>query len=441
MYLKGSRMSMSRRRKRSSPLRVLVLLVLVGGALYINQVVVPATPPLFIPTATPTRSPDFYIQDAEKLIQDGKITQAIEAYKEAVKANPNNPNIYVTLARWEVLYGQYDDAMENIQNALLLSPNHALAHAVRGWILGKQGEALEAEGEFKTALDADPNSALTYAFWAETLKDKIDAGDEDLNTRKLASDYSRKAVDLDNSLLEVRRARGLVLEVTGNYEEAVQEFQAAAKINDKLADLHIALGRNYKALGQYDQAVVELNEAITQRPDDAEPYAELARTYLTVGEFTKGAQLAEQAVEKDPTDPYTQGLLGTLYYKNQDFNLAIKALRLAVNGGLTDTGAKVEGIPLDKTISSLNLYVRYGLALANVGQCGEALQVAQKIMQTVPDDEDNMYNAQVMIDTCKQQADSPSATATPEANQTPEAETTLAIAPTSEADSTSVPAP
>ena len=76
----------------------------------------------------------------QALIQKGKINQAIETYKEAVKADPRNPAVYVTLARWQVLYGDYDGAMENVQNALLLNPNHALAHAVRGWILGKQGD-------------------------------------------------------------------------------------------------------------------------------------------------------------------------------------------------------------------------------------------------------------------------------------------------------------
>ena len=45
----------------------------------------------------------------------------------------------------------------------------------------------------------------------------------------------------------MHRARGLVLEVTGNYEEAIAEFEAAVAMNENLADLHMALGRNYKA--------------------------------------------------------------------------------------------------------------------------------------------------------------------------------------------------
>ncbi len=416
MYLRGSKWSMSRKPKRSSPLRLIVLIVLIAGAVYVNRVIVPETPPLFIPTATPTRSPESFLNEAGDLIQKGKINQAIETYKEAVKVDPRNPAVYVTLARWQVLYGDYPGAMENVQNALLLNPNHALALAVRGWIVGKQGDFLGGEAQLKDALELDPNSALAFAYLAEIYKDQLDAGKEDLNTRQQAIDASKKAVDLDGSLLEVHRARGLVLEVTGNYEVAIQEFEAAVAINQNLADLHMALGRNYRVTEQYDKAVAELNRAITLKPEDPEPYYELASTYLTLGEYAKGIQLAEQAIARNPTDPVLHAMLGTLNYRNKDYNEALKWLRRATNGGsyALDDGSivQVPGIPLDKSLLATNLWTRYGLSLAYTGACGEALQVSQKIGEVLADDENAMYNAQVMVDTCKQQAENPSSKAT-----------------------------
>ena len=421
MYLKGSKWSMQRRRKRINPFRILILLALVAGGLYINQVVVPATPPLFIPTPTPTRSPDSYISDAQAAIASGKINQAIETYKEAVKADPRNPAVYITLARWQVLYGDLAGALENVENALLLNANNAQAYAVRGWVLGKQGDYLAGEAELKKALDLDPNSALAYAYLAEIYKDKIDVGKEDFNTRDLAVDASRRALDLDSSLFEVHRARGLVLEVTGNYDEAIIEFEAAVGMVQNIADLHLALGRNYNAVGAYDKAVDQFNIAISYKPDAAEPYAALARTYLTVGEFAKGIQLAEQAVEKDPADPFNQSLLGTLLYRNGDYKASVKPLRLATKGGFTDDGRPVEGIPLDTNITSINLYSRYGLALANSGECGEALVVSQAIVDTIPDDENAVYNAELMVETCRELAENPvQETEEPAVEETPQ---------------------
>ena len=75
---------MTRRPKRRPNLfRIILLLILIGAALYINQVVVPATPPLFVPTATQTRSPESFINQAEELLNEGKLTQAADSYKEA----------------------------------------------------------------------------------------------------------------------------------------------------------------------------------------------------------------------------------------------------------------------------------------------------------------------------------------------------------------------
>lgn len=412
---------MSQRRKRSSPFRIILLGLLVVGALYVNQVVVPATPPFFVPTVTPTTAPETYLKDAEDLIAKGKINQAIEMYKAAVKADPRNPAIYVTLARWQVLYGDYEGAMENVENALLINPNHALAKAVRGWILGKEGDYLAGEGEISDSLDLDPNSALAYAYLSEIYLDRINVNQGDLNTLDKAINASKRAIELDPNLLEVRRARGLVLQNTTNHEEAIQEFEAAIQMNENLAELYVSLGISYRLTQQSDRAVDTFLRAIALRPDDAQPYAELAATYLNAGDFAKGAQYANEAVERAPDDPFYQGLLGTMYFKNYQYPEAVPPLRLAMRGGLTIDGVQVQPMALNPQDAASVAYLsRYGIALANIGQCGEALQISQELLQKIPGDENVAYNAQVMIDTCRDLAENPvEPSQVPEVTETP----------------------
>ncbi len=413
---------MSQRKRRSNPLRIIVLLVLVAGALYVNQVVVPATPPLFIPTATPTRAPESFLKDAEDLIAEGKINQAIETYKEAVKAEPDNPSIYITLSRWQVLYGEYDEAMENIENALLINPDNALAKAVRGWILGKQGDFLSGEVELEDAIKQDPNSALAYAYLAELYLDRISANQADLNTLDKAINASQTAKDKDPNLFEVRRVRGLVLQNTLNHDEAIQEFEAAITMNENLAELYVSLGVSYRMTDQTGRAQDAFLRAIALRPDDPDPYSELAATYLKAGEFSKGIQYAEEAVKRDPEDPYLYGLLGTMYFKVGQYNDAAYPLRLAMRGGVTPDGVQVEPMPLDEQDSASVAYIsRLGIALANLGQCSEALQIAQEMGNKLPTDENAAYNAQVMIDTCREFVENPppANTETPTETETP----------------------
>lgn len=413
MYLKGSKWTMQRKR-RSSPLRIVLLGLLVAAGFYINQVVVPTTQPFFIPTMTPTRSPDSFLKDAQDLIAKGKINQAIEMYKEAAKADPRNPAIYVTLARWQVLYGDYTGAMENVENALLINPNHALAKAVRGWILGKQGDFLAGETELESAITLDPNSALAYAYLAELYLDRINANQADLNTLDKAIQASKTAKEKDPTLLEVHRARGLVLQSTTNHEEAIQEFEAAIAMNQNLADLYILLGISYRLTDQAGKSQDALLRAIALRPDDSEPYSELASTYLKVGEFSKGIQYADEAVKRAPENPFLYGLLGTMYFKVGQYSESVLPLRMAMRGGITKDGVQVQPLPLNgQDAASVAYFSRFGIALAYIGQCGEALQVSQELLQKVPNDENAAYNAQVMVEKCQELADNPLPTGTP----------------------------
>jgi len=413
---------MNRKRKRANPLRLIILVALVGAALYVNQVVVPATPPLFVPTPTPTRSPDSFLADARQLSSEGKYDQAVQSYTQAIQSDPKNINTYIELARLQVLYNQYDQAIENVENAILLNDNNSLAHAVHGWAMGRKSDFQLGLVELDRAIQIDPGNALAYAYLAEVLAQQQTEGKGDLNTIDKATTASRKALDLNPNLMESHRARGLVLEVTGNYTDAISEFEQAVAMNGNLADLHLALGRNYKASDIYDKAVDQFARAIALKPDDPQPYVETALTYLKIGEYGKAAQYAQQAVQQKPDDPLLYGYLGTIFFRQDNYREAAGPLRLATRGGLTDAGVQVQGLPLDT--SSMYMYARYGISLAHLGQCNEALQISQTMMQAFPDDETNAINAQEMVNVCKEQANAPAATPT-----------------ASEGDSTATPAP
>jgi tetratricopeptide (TPR) repeat protein len=395
MYLRGNKWTMTRRpKRRASPWRIALLLILIGGALYVNQVVVPATPPLFVATVTPTRSPESFVNQAEQYYQEGKLAQAVEAYQDAVVADPNNPANYVTLARLQVFNGQYDDAILNAQNALLKNPNNPMAHALEGWAMGFKGEYLEAEATLKKALELDPNNALTHAYYAEVLINKVLANEGDFEDQEKAADHSRLAKELDPNLLEVHRARGLVLLAFGseNLPEAVSELKAAIAINDKIADLHYNLGYAYKVMEESDLAVEELLYAYTLNPKDGAPLIEAASVYAREGQFGKAAQHAEQAVKTDPANPRWHAFLGVMYYRNTELDKAIQELDLAIRGGTLEDGTVVAGLLLEYG-SVPQYYWFYGFALAKNNRCTEAMPVFEALLRGVPEDETAVFNA------------------------------------------------
>jgi len=420
MYLRGSKFNMNRRRRRSNPFTILVLVLLVGGAFYVNQVIVPQTPPLFLPTPTPTLSPEAYITEGDRLVVEGKYAQAIELYREALLLNPENPGMFVSIARLQIYLSQFEDALENAGNALVLNPGNAQAMAMRGYALGRTDDFVTAETVLQDAIAIDPNFALPYAYLAEilALRSQTDTGDSDMLNR--AIEFSRKAIELDPNLLEARRARGLVYEYTTNYDEAIVEFEAAIQLNPFIADLHIFLAKNYRTIGEDSKAIREYNNAITLNPTDAEPYAGLSRTYAKLGEYANSVSFGEKAVERDPTDPYLYGNLGVVYYRQGGYPRAINTLTIAVSGGTASTGETVEGLTLDYWPVS-EYYYMLGLALARQGRCGEALPIAQAVSEGVSIEEFSLANAQEIVNICQQVADgdlviteeTPEATATP----------------------------
>jgi tetratricopeptide (TPR) repeat protein len=418
---------MTRRRKRPNFFMWVVFALVLLFGYYFNQVYLPAQPNPFDATPTPTRSWESYSTEAQELFEQGKLTQTIEAYKSAIASSPQDPTLYIALARVQVYAGLPKEAQSNAENAILLSPNNSMAHAVRAWALdfqeGKNGEALEA---IDKALEIDPNNALAHAYKVEIL---IDSGAFE-NVEK-ATQVSRDALALDPNMLETRRARAYLLEATANYEEAIQYYRSAIELNPNLPILHMELGRNLRFLQVYEDAIKEFTLANTLNPNDPEPDYFISRTYATIGEYEKALQYAETAVKDRPTDPRFRGNYGVMLYSNFKYTDAVQQLGLAVDGGATEEGFPIQGLALTDDPRIAEIYYTYGSALARTNQCGKALPIAQTLQSEFVTNDGVLEAANSIITICQENLDNPAvdtpvvpaedATATPEMVPTPEA--------------------
>jgi len=401
MYLRGSKWSMNRRRKRPNWFRIILLLILIGIGVYLDRFIIPTTNSPFVATPTPTRDPEAYVTEARTFFDDGKLSQSIEAYIQAIQSRPDDPTLFVELARVQVYAGQYADAQTSAEDALLLNPNNSMAHVMRAWALDFQQDYLAAEAAIGRALELDPNNATAHAIYVEILVDSYLGGTGAFEGLEKAADESKIALDLAPDSLESHRARGYILEATGNYEEAIREFEAAIAINPNISDLHLSIGRNYRILGVYDKAIEEFTRANALNPGDPIPDLLISRTYATVGEYAKAVQYAETAVRDDPTNPNLHGNLGVMYYRNFQWSDAVEELKLAVSGGATENNEPIEPIPLVNDALISEYYFTYALVLARLNRCGEALQIAQQIQARVPQDEIAVANAQETNNICQ----------------------------------------
>ncbi len=409
---------MNRRRSKPNWFRIILLSLLILAGAYVNRYVVADIQPLGAPTPTVTVAPEAFMAQAEVFFKEGKLLPAIDAYRQAIAARPEDPAAHIMLARLLVFDGQYREAQRSAENALLLHPTNSMAHAVRAWALSFQNEHLEAEAGIKRALELDPNNALAHAYYVEILVNSFISGIGSFEGIEKAIEVSKVAMALAPNTLETHRARGIILEATSNYEEALREFESAVAINANIADLHLAMGRNYRALGIYDKAVEAFTRANALDPENPLPDLYMSRTYATIGEYGKAMQYAESAVTDDPADTNLRGNLGVMYYRNTYWPESVEQLRFVIHGGFTEDGIRLQPIPLTPSIRIAEYYFTYGLALARLKQCGEALQIAQLIISRVPSDELAVENANAIISRCQQNL---AATPVPPQPPTPDA--------------------
>ncbi len=258
MYLRGSKWNMRQRRPKINWFLVVVVLVLIGGITYIDRFILPTAQTPFLPTLTATRDPESYATEAAALFDQGKLLQSIDTYMEAIRIQPEDPALYLAVARVQIFAGKYDEALVNAENSLLLNNNNSMAYAVRGWALTYKLDYTNADDSLKNALRLDDTNGQAHAYNAFLYGKMYENNDGPyVDPIQTAIDESNAAISLAPNSLEAHWARAYILTLTSsdNLEEAMNQYLLAIDINPNIAQIHLELGVTYRLLGVVDKAV------------------------------------------------------------------------------------------------------------------------------------------------------------------------------------------
>ncbi|HDQ35175.1 MAG TPA: tetratricopeptide repeat protein, partial [Chloroflexi bacterium] len=277
MELKPARSSY-RRRQRSVFWRVLILLALVfiGGYIVYNSWWTETGPlplsntPTLAPT--PTRSAVVWSASGDELYWSGNVSEAIVAYSEALALDPDQPALYVRLARLLTIFGRPERGLEMARAALRYNSEDPTAWVALCMAYDWLGFAQEAIPHCQRAVNLDPTYAEAYAYLAEAY---IDDG-QWFN----ANETIQIALTLDPNSVDVLRNYGYVLELQGNYTAALAAYQEGLLYHPGMAHLHLAIGRNAQVLGNYALAEESFLAATELDPGNAAAWDLLAWLYL-----------------------------------------------------------------------------------------------------------------------------------------------------------------
>lgn len=144
----------------------------VGFALVLTGCTEQAAAPLRTGTDTPN-NPAFtrLLRDAEAAIAQGKLAAAGRKLDAARAVAPDDPDLWIAIARLRFRGGEHLTALEAADRALALGPDYAPALLLRALMVRDAHGFAAAIPWFEAALAADPESADAWAEYAAALGD------------------------------------------------------------------------------------------------------------------------------------------------------------------------------------------------------------------------------------------------------------------------------
>jgi tetratricopeptide (TPR) repeat protein len=401
--------------------------------------------PLFQETPIPTRSSESYALEGDANFSAGKLDAAILAYQEAVRVDPNNPEIWSKLARIQTYSSAFKitnvekkarllEAFESGKKAVELAPDDSTAHAILAFTLDWNANSsiyvddpqqveeflIEAEKEALRALQLDSSNTLALVYYAEVLLDQQKWSQAEQNI-----DLALQRSDADQ-LMDVHRVYAYLLETLGQYNLAITEYDKAITLEPNFTFLYLRAGANYRRLAfdlhnrqgieaarpvyeqslEYFEKAVRINEQIEVK--DPTPYLSIARTYSQLGEYFAAALNVQSALEFEPTNSDIYGQLGVVYFRSRNYEGSIFSFECATYGcsgvdsclgrGLDKCYPDLDENPVVVTGQPINpdtivYYYTYGSVLAALSRprdnkCDQAMQVLNEVrveLDTNPD--------------------------------------------------------
>ncbi len=274
---------------------------------------------------------EYYLQLGDAFSNAGRFEQAVPAYEEALRREPNSAAALERLALCLSSLKQYSRAESILNQALDLAPN-AATWIQLGVIRLQQGKAPDAIAAFEKAIELDPEIPDAYntagAIWFE------------IGDTARAETELRHAIRLQPNGAPAHDNLGNLLSASGRFEEARFHFEAALRFKENYngarynyalalakvhrldeaqtqveailrtdpnsAGAHEFLGNLLGAKGQRDRAIEQFREALRIEPDFARANLDLGAALVDSGDaaaamphLRKAAQSRDAAVRDD----------------------------------------------------------------------------------------------------------------------------------------------
>ncbi|HXI39578.1 MAG TPA: FG-GAP-like repeat-containing protein, partial [Bryobacteraceae bacterium] len=224
------------------------------------------------------------------LARQGKNPQAIAAFRDAVKLDPDLTEAHFSLGVLLARQGKpgYAEAMQHFLEVLRLHPNDVDA-------LVNISNLLEEGGDSHAAV-ATMEKAVALAQGQTELLVMLGQKQDKAGQYPDAADSFRKALQSGRSLPRAQFGLGMALKHLRKFDDAGEAFEAVIRMSPGDALAHFELGSVAGEQGRFEEAAAQFAEALRLQPDMPEAYVELGRIYRAQGRTEEAAAVFRKAL-------------------------------------------------------------------------------------------------------------------------------------------------
>lgn len=227
--------------------------------------------------AAPTRA-DMYFQAAVFLIKHERRDEAVRLLADASRLLPDASELMLARAIALELLERSMEALKLLVDIQSRWPEWDLGYLVHGIVLETAHRSAEAEQALQTAIALGADEATVYYYLAMAIThadpDKMEEAEKDIML----------AVERSPEDPNVRWLAGRILVDREKYAPAVEQLQAAVRLQPKSVRAHYLLLTAYRGLGDEEKSAAEANliKQIGQDSPETEPASPMERLLFTV---------------------------------------------------------------------------------------------------------------------------------------------------------------
>ena len=227
---------------------------------------------------------EFRAQDAYRLTEAERYTEARDEYEKAVSLNPYAVDAYYKLGFLYVRLNDPDKGLQAYLRVQSLAPNYVQLHPNLGGLYATVNDPEKAKREFQLSVKLD-NLPTNWV--------QLGMVEAELGQLSEAKEHIYKGLQEDENLAELKphSALGWAYQKAKKWSEAADEYEKALEFDPKDYKLRVNLGMVYSESGRLPEAMLEYEEAIRLNPEYAYAYANLASAYTKQGKTRMAVEM------------------------------------------------------------------------------------------------------------------------------------------------------